>query len=49
VKFLTGGIPREPKGMNRCDSGGDSKVWMEEYIYPSFAFNPEVFIISLFF
>mgnify|MGYP007013888976 CR=1 FL=1 len=30
VKFRTGGIPREPKGRNRLNSGGDSKVWMKE-------------------
>jgi hypothetical protein len=31
VKFPTGGIVREPNfGMNRCDSGTDSRVWMEE-------------------
>jgi len=30
VRFPTGGIPREPNGMNRFDSGGDSKVWMKE-------------------
>ena len=29
VKFLTGGKVRERK-LNRCDSGTDSKVWMEE-------------------
>ena len=36
VKFPTGGKVREPRGMNRCDSGTDSKVWMEEddvYLY----------------
>lgn len=30
VRFPTGGIAREPKGMTRCDSGADSTVWMEE-------------------
>ena len=30
VKFPTGGKVREPKGTNRCDSGTDSTVWMEE-------------------
>lgn len=34
--------PREPKGMIRCDSGGDSKVWMEEMFI--LIFYPEVFI-----
>ena len=28
--FPTGGKVREPNGMNRCDSGTDSTVWMEE-------------------
>ena len=28
--FPTGGKVREPKGMNRCDSGTDSIVWMVE-------------------
>ncbi len=30
MTFPTGGIVREPIGMNRCDSGTDSIVWMEE-------------------
>ena len=30
MKFPTGGKVREPKGMNRCDSGTDSIVWMVE-------------------
>jgi len=30
VKFLTGGKPREAMSLNRCNSGGDSTVWMEE-------------------
>ena len=30
MKFPTGGTAREPKGMIRCDSGADSKVWMGE-------------------
>ena len=30
VQVPTGGKAREPQGMNRCDSGADSKVWMEE-------------------
>lgn len=33
VKFPTGGIPREPIGMIRCKSEGDSKVWMKESFY----------------
>jgi hypothetical protein len=30
VKYPTGGKAREPKGMIRCNSEADSKVWMEE-------------------
>ena len=30
MKFPTGGKVREPKGMIRCNSGTDSKVWMKE-------------------
>jgi len=33
VRFPTGGKVREPmiiQGMNRCDSGTDSRVWMRE-------------------
>ena len=30
VKFPTGGKVRKPKGMTRCNSGTDSKVWMRE-------------------
>ena len=33
MKFPTGGKVREPKGMIRCNSGTDSKVWMKEEIY----------------
>ncbi len=28
VQFPTGGIVREPSGMNWCNSGTDSIVWM---------------------
>ncbi len=43
VGFPTGGIPRELRcRMIRCDSGGDSIVWMEELLFQ--LFNPEVFI-----
>ncbi len=47
MKFLTGGKPREAaySSLNRFDSGGDSKVWMEEF----YIFYPEVFIRSLFY
>ena len=31
--FPTGGKVREPNGMNRCDSGTDSIVWMEEDVH----------------
>ena len=30
VKFPTGGRVRERDALNRCDSGTDSRVWMEE-------------------
>ncbi len=30
MKFLTGGIAREPSWQIRFDFGADSKVWMEE-------------------
>ncbi len=30
MRFPTGGIAREPKGMIRCNSGADSTVWMKE-------------------
>ena len=33
VRFPTGGKVRERK-LNRCDSGTDSKVWMEEESVP---------------
>jgi hypothetical protein len=33
VKFPTGGKVRERLALNRCDSGTDSKVWMEEDVY----------------
>ena len=51
VRVPTGGIAHEPQGMIRCDSGADSRVWMEEdpagnpaaieaLVYPGLSFYP---------
>ena len=50
MRSPTGGTVREPIGMNRCDSGTDSKVWMEEEIISLFHLLwvpvPEFFIMN---
>ena len=33
VQFPTGGKAREPKGMNRCNSGADRTVGMKEDLF----------------
>ena len=47
VKFLTGGKPRDSADAetNRCNSGGDSKVWMEELIQISILFSTRGFYL----
>ena len=52
VRSPTGGTVREPIGMNRCDSGTDSKVWMEEEMISLFHMLwdpvPELFTYTVF-
>lgn len=36
MQFPTGGYTPRTFGLNQCDSGGDSKVWMEEVLFSCF-------------